>query len=76
MRIVWKKPIALALWSVGAAFIGSAGIALFTSHEKFADVLNMIGCVFVIIHGIYRMKFDPAYRDRSPFDRNKLLRLF
>lgn len=71
MRILWKEPIASALVSMAAVFIGS-GIAFFalTTHERFALGLNMIGCVFLLIHGVYRMKYDPAYR-ASPFDREK-----
>jgi hypothetical protein len=76
MRIVSKKPIALALWGAGATFIASAAVIFFlTPHERLASVLNVIGCVFVIIHSVYRMRYDPAYRNSNPFDRDDV-RLF
>jgi hypothetical protein len=69
--MVWKKPIALVLWSAAATFLASAAVIFFlTPHERLASVLSMIGCVFVIIHSVYRLIYDPAYRNSSPFDRH------
>lgn len=76
MRIVWKKSIGNALLSIAATLIGSAWILLLIRHEPLASSLNVIGCSFLVIYNVYRMKCDPAYRDRNPFDRNDKLRLF
>lgn len=76
MRIVWKKSAGTALLSIAATLIGSAGVLLFTGHERLSSTLNVIGCSFLVVCTIYRMKYDPAYRDRNPFDRNTKLRLF
>lgn len=76
MRIVWKKPFGIVLVCIAGGLIGSACILLFTHRQQLGSRLNVIGCLFLIVGTIYRMKFDPAYRDRSPFDGNKLLRLF
>jgi hypothetical protein len=53
-------------------FIGSAiFIFLFTPYERFAVVLNMIGCVFALINALHAIRhrksnsFDGANRNDS-----------
>jgi len=76
MRIFWSKVVAQVLVVIAAAFVGTAIIVLaFTPYQRLASLLNIAGCILILCHSLYKMRYDPAHRNGSPFDRNDF-RLF
>jgi len=67
MRIVWKRPIAILLINCAAVLLTAAAILLaFTTYNRVADILLMASGLLLIVHSLYRMKLDPAYRSKNP----------